>query len=507
MTILICGATGLLGRDLCKLLKNKNINYIGTYNTNFIENYIKINFCDKNDIYNSFINIKPSICINCIVERQLEICEGDWNKIKKTNIDIANNIATICNDMNIHLIHISTDYVFDGLNPPYYPESRTNPLQNYGISKLISELKVMNKCTKYTIIRVPVLYSDNITNLEENAVTLIGKKILNRIENFKEDNFSIRRPNYIPDFCKFIYDLIIKPELGIFHFCNPYDKITKYEMSNIIANYLNKKNNIIPINEEPKDGAERPKDTYLIDNKYEIKKYNFTSIEQGLKLCFQKLYHPRLNINTDINSKDIFFLIDLDGTLIDSDYIHYESYKYAFNMINKELSYNEYLDILNTIGIDKYLDNEYPNYKKIIKENKNLRIKNIKKINLIKNADKLINYIYKYNINHVIVTNTSIENVVFFKSIIPELNKLKNWITRENYIEPKPNKECYEFAKNIYFSNEKYIIGIENNINGYKSLRNITNCIYIITNKNDIHYNYFKNNDVYLIEDHLSIFE
>lgn len=507
MTVLVCGATGLLGRDLCKLFKNKNINYIGTYNTNFIENYIKINFCDKNDIYNSFINIKPSICINCIVERQLEICEGDWNKIKKTNIDIANNIATICNDMNIHLIHISTDYVFDGLNPPYYPESRTNPLQNYGMSKLISELKVINKCTKYTIIRVPVLYSDNITNLEENAVTLIGKKILNRIENFKEDNFSIRRPNYIPDFCKFIYDIIIKPEIGIFHFCNPYDKITKYEMSNIIANYLNKNNNIIPINEEPKDGAERPKDTYLIDNKYDIKKYNFTSIEQGLELCFQKLYHPPLNLNNNKNTTDLFFLIDLDGTLLDSDYIHYEGYKYAFNMINKQLFYDEYLDIINTIGIDKYLDNEYPNYKKIIKENKNLNIKNRKKIDLIKNADKLINYIFKYNINHVVVTNTSNENVIFFKSLIPELNKLKNWITRENYIEPKPNKECYELAKKIYYNNEKYIIGIENNINGYKSLRNITECIYIITNKNDKQYHYFKNNDVYLIEDFLSIFE
>lgn len=507
MKILVCGATGLLGRDLCILLKNKNIDFIGTYNTNLIENYVKINFNDIYDIRNSFNSINPTICINCIVERQLEICEGDWNKIKKTNIDIANNISIICNEMNIHLIHISTDYVFDGLNPPYYPESITNPLQNYGISKLISELKVINKCKKYTIIRVPVLYTDNIINFEENAVTLIGKKILNRIENFKEDNFSIRRPNYIPDFCNFIYDLIINPEIGIFHFCNPYDKITKYEMSNIIAKYLNKKNNIIPINEEPKDGAERPKDTYLIDNKFDIKKYNFTNIKNGLEKCFKKIYHPQLNLDNNINTKDIFFLIDLDGTLIDSDFIHYEGYKHAFNMINKELSYEEYIKILNSIGIDKYLDIEYPNYKKYIKENKNLNIRNTININLIKNADKLINYIYTYDINHVVVTNTSNENVIFFKSLVPELNKLKNWITRENYLNPKPNSECYEIAKKEYYKNEKYIIGIENSISGYNSLKNITECIYIITNKNNYDYNYFKNNDVYLIEDFLSIFQ
>jgi len=507
MLVLICGSSGLLGRDLCKLLEHNNINFVGTYNNNYIENSIKINFNDIDNIETNFLEIKPSICINCIVERQLEICENNWDTIKKTNIDITNNLAKICNKFNIHLIHISTDYVFDGMNAPYYPENETNPLQNYGISKLISEKKILAKCKLYTIIRVPVLYSDNIKNFEENAVTLIGKKILNRIEISKEDNFSIRRPNYIPDFSNFILDIIKDPKIGIFHFCNPFDKISKFEMSKIISSYLNKKHNILPINEEPKDGAERPKDTLLLDNKFDILKYNFTPINIGLKKCFSKIYHPILNITTDINTKDIFFLIDLDGTLINTDFLHYEAYKKSFKNYGIDIIYKDYLNILNNTGMDNYLKNNYSEIKDDIKNKKNNYIKNIDNIEIIKNANILIDFINKYNINHVVVTNTSKENVSFFKEKQIILNKLKNWITREDYKEPKPNSECYNLAKNNFYKNEKYIIGIENSIVGYLSIKNLTDCIYIITDKNKEEYNYFKKEDVYLINDYISIFE
>ena len=507
MLVLVCGSSGLLGRDLCNLLKKNNINYIGTYNNNYIKNSIKINFNEILDIENKILEINPTICINCIVERQLEICENNWDAIKKTNIDITNNLAKICSKLNIHLIHISTDYVFDGMNAPYYPENETNPLQNYGISKLISEKKILAKCKLYTIIRVPVLYSDNIKNFEENAVTLIGKKVLNRIETSKEDNFSIRRPNYIPDFCNFILDIILQPKNGIFHFCNPNDKITKYEMSKIISKYLNKKHNIIPINDEPKDGAERPKDTLLLDNKFDILKYSFTPINIGLEKCFSKLYHPELNIHNNYNINDIFFLIDLDGTLIDTDMIHYECYQKCFKKYNIDIDYNKYLNILNSIGIDNYLKNNYSELRDEIKKEKNSYIKNIDKIEIIKNADILIDYIYKYNINHVVVTNTSSDNVNFFKNKIPILSKLNNWITREDYINPKPDSECYNLAKNKFYKNEKYIIGIENSIAGYLSIKNLTESIYIITDKNKEDYTYFKKENVYLINDYISIFE
>jgi len=507
MVVLVCGASGLLGKDLANLLNEKKISFIGTYNKNFIENYIKVNFFDLLSLEKIIQQYNISICINCIVERQVDICENNWEEIKKTNINITNNLSKVCNKLNIHIIHISTDYVFDGMNAPYFPEDKTNPLQNYGISKLISECKILNNTKKYTIIRVPVLYTENITNYQDNAVTLIGKKVLNMIENTYEDNFSIRRPNYIPDFCNFIIDTIQNPKIGIYHFCNPYDKVTKFQIANIISSFLNKTPNIKSIDEFPKDGIERPKDTYLKDNKYDIYQYSFTPLIIGLEKCFKKMWHPKLDLNSNINSKDIFLMIDLDGTLIDSDKLHYTAYKNILLEYNIVLDYSDYYEIIETQGIDNYLENKFGIEEKIkIKNKKFILFESFENIQLMKNADLFINYINLYNVNHVVVTNTSLKIVESLKKKLPILNKLKNWILREDYKNPKPNSECYILGKRNFYKNEKYIIGFENTISGYLSIKNVTECIYIITEINHPSYNKLKNKDVYLINDYKKIF-
>ena len=508
MKVFIFGASGILGKELLNLLSKKNIQVIGTYFNNPLDKCFYNDFEDvehENNIEELLIKEKITVCVNCIVERQVDICEIDWKKIKKTNIDITNKISKICSKNNIHLTHISTDYVFDGLNPPYNYNSIPNPLQNYGISKLISEYRVLNNCKDFCIIRVPVLYTDKITNLDNTAVTLIGKKVLNRIEVFKEDNYSIRRPNYIPNFCNFILDCILDKRIGIFHFYNPNDKITKYQISNIISKILNKKSNIIPIDSPPNDGVERPLDTQLIDTKYDINQYSFTPLELGLFKCFQKVYHPKLN-DTETNFRDLFFLIDLDGTLIDTDFIHYKCYletlSYLYNYTIEEKEYREACKS----GLDNFLKNKFGDLH-MIKEYKNKLLKESNEINLMKGAEYFINYINKNNINHVVVTNTSLENVNYFKSKVQKLNLLKNWITREEYTNPKPSSDCYFVAKNKYYQSEKYTIGIENSIEGLQSLMNITSCIYIMTDILNYNYNQFKKFDVYLINDFHQIFE
>jgi beta-phosphoglucomutase-like phosphatase (HAD superfamily) len=120
-------------------------------------------------------------------------------------------------------------------------------------------------------------------------------------------------------------------------------------------------------------------------------------------------------------------------------------------------------------------------------------------------AEKLIAWIAEFNINHVVVTNTNNNNVNYFKEVLPTLNLLKNWVTREDTIQSKPDPEPYLYAKNKFYRNEKYIIGFENTYSGYISLKGITSCIYIITEKNTVTYNKMKNEDVYLINSFYSL--
>jgi hypothetical protein len=79
---------------------------------------------------------------------------------------------------------------------------------------------------------------------------------------------------------------------------------------------------------------------------------------------------------------------------------------------------------------------------------------------------------------------------------LPLLKNIKKWIYRENYKFPKPNSECYELAKKMYYNGEEYIIGIEDSLVGFNSIKQITDIIYIYDN-----INLFKNNDCYLFHD------
>ena len=497
MKVLITGGSGLVGRCMIKKLEENNIEYIATYNSRPIKNGFKINHLNSNEVEKLIIDHKITVCVNCIVQRQTDICEKDWNETKAVNIDLVDTLSRVCNKFNIHLIHISTDYVFDGKAPPYSDVSEVNPLQNYGISKLISEKRVIANTNKYTIIRVPVLYSDDIENLEVNAVTLIGKKVLNQIEETKEDDYSIRRPVYIPDFCNFIMKHVVEPEIGIFHYYNPHNKTTKYEMAKLIASYLNKSSDHIKPAPNDINIANRPYDTQLIDTKYDITKYENITIEKGIELCFSKWKHPDI-----LTSKDVFLLIDLDGTILNSDILHFEAYKDILHNYDLHLTYDNYNDVINNSTIDKMLECSNLAKETIIRIKKEKYNKLITYgVEFIKGADIFLEMLIENDINFAIVTNTSKAVVEHFKEKQPLLNKVKNWICREDYSKQKPDPECYKLAIDKFYKGETYKIGFENTLTGLKSIKSVTDCIYFITDKSNDNYKYAKKVDMYLIND------
>ena len=496
--ILICGASGLVGKEMCNYLDLKQVDYIGTYNKNKIDktNMFQIDF-SNHDLLEKFILFhKITCCIFCIVERLTDVCENNWNEIKKTNIDLVHTTSYICSKFNIKFIHLSTDYVFDGLKQPNLPNSDKNPLQNYGISKLISEYRVIKNCENYCIIRTPVLYTP-LSKIHDNAVCLIGKNIMDLRNDiiFKEDNYSIRRPLLISDLCTFIYNCFNKNFIGIYHFYNPNNKFTKYEICKIIGNYLDINLDKIEQNNCKSEGiAPRPYDTQLMDNNIKINEYKFKDFNESIIDCFKKFKHPKINIE---NKNDFFILLDMDGTIIDSTMAHYNAYKKVLSNYNHEfINFNEWNNIILNDSFSNYLYNIFD--ETTVNNIKKEKINMLKEetISFTKNSDIFLQYLIDNNFNFCIVTNTNKETVEIFKRKIPLLNNIKQWICREDYKLPKPNSECFELAKNIFYKGEKYIIGIEDSMVGYQSLKSVTDLIYIY--KNEL---LFKNNDCYLFDD------
>ena len=500
MTILVCGASGLVGTELCSVLSSKNINYIGTYYTKqkTDKNMININFLNVSEIENTMLYYNIKICVFLIVQRLTDVCEKKWDNVKITNIDMVNNTAFVCSKLNIKFIHLSTDYVFDGKYQPNLPNGHLNPLQNYGISKLISELKVQVHKGNYCIIRTPVLYGDKC-KIHENAVTLIAKNVMDlRVKSKEEDNYCIRRPLHVHDLSLFILYAIENDYRGIYHFYNPYNKFTKYEMCLKIANILDVSfTNIIPNNTNNIECeiANRPYDTMLQDNKYNIYDFQFTDFDISLQSYFNKYKNRKIN-------SDCFVLIDFDGTIVNSNNAHYNSYISAFKEIGQSfIDFTEWNQLVSNNNIQDYLNSNYDECTVSNIKTRKKYFMQMQDITYTNNSNLFLQYLIENEINFAVVTNTNKETVEIIKSKLPLLNNIKNWVTREDYDNAKPSKDSYKFAMSKYYLNEPYIVGIEDTHAGYTALKTITDLIYIYDKNSKM----FFEIDCYIFNDYLAL--
>jgi dTDP-4-dehydrorhamnose reductase/beta-phosphoglucomutase-like phosphatase (HAD superfamily) len=482
MTILITGSQGLLGKEIIKVFEDKKIDFIGTYNINYNSKnkdnkFVYIDFFEIQNIY-EVIKLNNITCIiNLIAIKEPDVCEKNFDLTYKTNVLIVENLINICNKLNIKLIQISTDYVFDGLNPPYNINSLQNPLQYYGISKLIAEKRIINMCHSYIIIRTPVLYSLN-SKFIDSPITIIGKNIMNLTKKYKIDDYYIRRPVNCKDLSEYILKLLINNENGIHHYYNPNEKYTKYEIGKYICKLLNC-NNIEKIEINLNDVI-RPFDTQLISN---IKNDYNSNLIYDIETIFNKYKIPNLNNN----SKNFIFLLDLDGTIV-SEEIHYLVYKHILKKYDIDFKKEEYIESTNN-EIYKGKCTNYLLSKKYINETQADEISILKKkalldydyeIKLIPNFEVFLNKILQFTDRIVVVTNSDKNYVNYLKGKINVLNKINFFITRDDYTNPKPSNECYIKALNIinYDNQQDIIIGIENSILGLKSISQVTNCIF-----------------------------
>lgn len=312
---------------------------------------------------------------------------------------------------------------------------------------------------------------------------------------FIEDNYCIRRPLHCSDLCKFILDCILKDYNGIYHFYNPINKFTKFEILNFISKNISYNVNVLPNNNKNEGLALRPYDTQLKDNKINIEDYKFENFENSINLIFSKFAHPKINIE---NCKNFFIMMDLDGTIVDSLDCHYNAYNKALNLYNKKSIdkevWNEY--VLNS-NINKYLKDKYSHEEVLSIKNSKTEFLKDEELIFTKNCDKFIQFLIDNNVNFCIVTNSPNTTIEIFKNKLPLLKKVKNWITRNEYTEPKPNPECYKHAIKKFHKNEKYVIGFEDSLVGYQSLKHLTNIIYVFNNKY-----VFEDNDCYLINNY-----
>ena len=152
MKVLITGAKGMLGQDLCPTLEDLGCFLIETD----IDN---LDITKKEDVEDFVSKAHPDLIIHLAAYTNVDRAEEEEEKAELINAIGTENVALAASKIDVPLIYISTDYVFDGSkNSPYLPSDKVNPINAYGRTKLKGEELVQKHCKKYYIARTSWLY-------------------------------------------------------------------------------------------------------------------------------------------------------------------------------------------------------------------------------------------------------------------------------------------------------------------------------------------------------------
>ncbi|CAG8455319.1 13895_t:CDS:10 [Ambispora leptoticha] len=273
MRVLVTGASGLLGRAVYKTFLEDMNDVIGLAKTRAKGDLRQLDLTDT-ETAEIFINeIKPNVIVHCAAERRPDVAEKNRDATLHLNVEVSGQLATIAAKSNSLFIYLSTDYVFDGTNPPYGVDATPNPLNFYGETKYKGEVAVLNANPNAVILRVTVLYGD-VEYPGESAVNILLETVKNTQKTVEMDHYARRYPTCVEDIARVIKDLAKKqveeniPIKGIFHF-SAQEAYTKYQMCVVFAEILHLPiDHITPNDKEPASTeVKRPYDCRLSNDR------------------------------------------------------------------------------------------------------------------------------------------------------------------------------------------------------------------------------------------------
>ena len=267
MKVLITGAKGMLGQDLCPTLEDLGCFLIETD----IDN---LDITKKEDVEEFVSKAHPDLIIHLAAYTNVDKAEEEEEKAELINAVGTENIALAASKIDVPLIYISTDYVFDGSkNSPYLPTDKVNPINAYGRTKLKGEELVQKHCKKYYIARTSWLYGMYGKNFVDTMLSLKDKEELKVVD----DQWGT--PTWTMDLAGALMKLLTKP-YGIYHLSGGGKPTTWYNFAKTIFELSNLEVNLKPCTtEEFKRPANRPKysvmdnDKMLRDWKLALKDY------------------------------------------------------------------------------------------------------------------------------------------------------------------------------------------------------------------------------------------
>ncbi len=296
MRILVTGSNGLLGQKLTQLLQNdRSVDLIATARGKSvvkIENgeFHSMDITDPDNVEGVLRVTKPDIIINAAAMTQVDDCETQRDACWKVNVTAVENLIRGCQALHIHLVHVSTDFIFDGSSGPLDEEAVPNPVNHYGESKLAAERAIQASLIPWTILRTVLVFG--ITHdMSRSNIVLWVKNSLEQNKSIQVVNDQWRTPTLAEDLALGCSLAAKKRAKGIYHISGK-DLMTPYDIAIRTAEYFNLDKSLITPTDSGrfKQPARRPLKTgFIIDKARRELSYEPHSFEEGLSILAKQI--------------------------------------------------------------------------------------------------------------------------------------------------------------------------------------------------------------------------
>lgn len=296
--ILITGTNGLLGQKLVyKLIERNDVQVIATSRG---ENrllkkegytYEPLNIESKSEVERVFGKHRPDVVINTAAMTNVDACETKREECWAANVTAVQNMVDTLENSNPFLVHLSTDFIFDGLKGSAYTEEDIpNPLSYYALSKLEGEKVVQRSKLSWAILRTIIVYGI-VDNMSRSNIVLWAKDALSKGQTINVVDDQFRSPTLAEDLADACILAADKKATGIFH-TSGKDIMSVLDLVYAVADFWKLDRSLIkPIKSDTlNQAAKRPPRTgFIIDKARKVLGYNPHSFQEGLAILDKQL--------------------------------------------------------------------------------------------------------------------------------------------------------------------------------------------------------------------------
>ncbi|HLP16520.1 MAG TPA: dTDP-4-dehydrorhamnose reductase [Bacteroidota bacterium] len=237
--LLVCGSNGLVGQRLALLFGHTTDYEVlhTSHHRNFnldrgFFDYTQLDITVRSDVKSLVTSYRPDIIINTAAISSVDECERQRENAWRVNVNGVENLTDAARLIGAKMIHLSTDYVFDGKYGPYTEIDRVNPINYYGKTKLAGENVILSGGVPFAILRVILVYGGGVA-LKKNFATWVIEA-LRRGESINCAVDQVANPTYVGSVGSAVLSVIERDGRGVFHICDS-ERLSRYDFAMRIA--------------------------------------------------------------------------------------------------------------------------------------------------------------------------------------------------------------------------------------------------------------------------------